>query len=72
MNITKELGEELGEVFSKKLREIPEIQIFANHFIFKYQWRDLRYKKTSDTFKNKNYNTRFELKMAMKRYLNKQ
>jgi len=71
MNITKEIAEELGGKIKKILDNTPEIQIYANHNINEYQWRDNRYEEYSDTWKNKSYLTRRDLKNAIKEYLTK-
>ena len=67
MNITKEIGEELGLV--EFLSKTPEIQIYSNHNCFKYLWCDNRYVETSDVWKNIHYDSRSELKIGLINYL---
>ena len=55
-NITAEIAEEIGGNVPVLLAGIPEIQIYANHESFRYQWSDIRYKDTEDSWKNSDFN----------------
>lgn len=74
-NITSEVAEELkvefGEKYKEKLLSLPDIQLYANHFIFQYQWRDLNVKKLENPIDNESFDTRGELKAFIKKYLEK-
>ena len=72
--ITSEIAEELKVEFGKKYYEKlinSNIQIFANHFIFQYQWRDLSVDKYKETSNNESFDSRGELKEFIKKYLDK-
>lgn len=65
MNITSEIGKEMGADVSRFLEKTPEIQVYANANLYKYQWRDGRFLTTSDVWKNKSYDTRAEMRNAL-------
>jgi len=70
MDITKEIISELKRKnVSKALKNIPEIQIFANHEHFLYQWRDTRFEEHSDTYENPQFKTRAGMKEAIEKHL---
>jgi hypothetical protein len=69
MNITEEIGAEISEEAVKFLKITPEIQVYANHNIQEYQWRDGRKEETCDTWKNPSYKTRSCMKEALEKYL---
>jgi hypothetical protein len=69
MNVTASIGIEIGVGVSEFLEATPEVQIYANANIIKYQWRDGRFKETSDVWQNENYDTRGEMKEALMKHL---
>ncbi len=69
MNITKSIGDELGVKVSHFLNKTPEIQIYANISIDRYQWRDGRYRETCDVWSNKNYKSRLDIGIFLCEYL---
>lgn len=69
MNITKEVAEALGGEFKDYLNNTPEIQIYANHNLNEYQWRDLRYEEFSYIFENESYVSRLDLYDGIIKYL---
>ncbi len=75
MNITEEvvvaLSENYGSDVAEKLKNTTEIQIYANHSILEYQWRDSRFPKFSDVWENESYETRTELYEGINKYLTK-
>jgi len=67
--IAEELGKEFGVKYENILNSIDEIKLYANHEWLKYQWTDLRYKKYSDAYKNKMFDTRSKFKKFIIEYL---
>ena len=69
MNITESIGQEIGQGVATFLKNTPEIQIYANSSINRYQWRDGRFKDRCDVWNNEDYATRMEMKNALMEYL---
>lgn len=69
MNITESIAKEISFELAEFLRKTPEIQVYANSNINKYQWRDGRFAETSDVWNNPSYDTRTEMRKALKTYL---
>jgi len=69
MNITESIGQEIGQDVASFLKKTPEIQIYANSNINRYQWRDGRYKETCDVWSNEDYASRMEMRTALMEYL---
>lgn len=62
MNITESIATDIGGSIQVILGNTPEIQVYANSNINQYQWCDRRFRKTSDQWNNKSYDTRLEIK----------
>lgn len=69
MNITKEITEDMSADVKAILIKTPEIQIYANHNISKYQWRDSRHANTTNVWDNVSYDTRSEIIDAITKHL---
>ena len=73
MNITEDIINELTQEglvkAAIKIKSTPEIQIYTNHNINRYQWRDSRFTETCDVLENCDYQTRGELKSGIVKYL---
>lgn len=69
MNITKAIGLEIGIGVSEFLNKTPEIQIYANENIHRYQWRDTRFPDTSDMWSNDDFITRLAMRNKLMEYL---
>ncbi len=69
MNITDQIAIQIGGEEEIKIRENKEIQIYANSNINQYQWRDSRFKETSDEWSNPTADTRKELIKILKNHL---
>lgn len=69
MNITESIAYEISFEVAEFLRKTPEIKVFANHNIHRYLWHDERFLETSDVWNNPIYDTRDEMRNALKIYL---
>jgi len=69
MNITESIAKEISFEVTEFLRKTPEIQVYANSNINQYQWRDGRFIETSDVWNNPSYDTRQEMRIALKTHL---
>jgi hypothetical protein len=69
MNITESIAKEISFEVAEFLRKTPEIQVYANSNINQYQWRDSRFTETSDVWNNPSYDTRQEMRVALKTHL---
>lgn len=69
MNITESIGKEIGVEVSNFLKKTPEIQIYANHNINRYQWMDGRFKETCDVWENEDHASRCEMKDVLMKHL---
>ena len=69
MNITEQIGLEIGNGVNVFLNKTPEIQVYANSSTDAYQWRDGRFKETHDVWCNKDYKSRGKLKVAIMKHL---
>ena len=69
MNITESIAKEISFEVAEFLRKTPEIQVYANSSINQYQWRDGRFKETCDVWENESYDTRGEMRAALKTHL---
>lgn len=76
MNITESIINELSvesndSVYADFVRENTQIHVYANSNINKYQWRDSRFEETKDVWNNPMYDTRTEMRNALKTYIEK-
>jgi len=66
MNITTEIANELKEKHGSNISDVilsnPEIQLYANHSLQRYQFCDRRFDEFSDVWKNKSFDGRIEFK----------
>lgn len=69
MNITKQIAERIGGEIEILIKETPEIQFYAIYAPDMYQWRDSRFKETSDVWANKRFFSRRELINEFKSHL---
>lgn len=69
MNIIESIAKEISNDVADFLIKTPEIQVYANSNINQYQWRDGRFFDTSDVWNNPSYDTRLEMREALKIHL---
>jgi len=71
MNITDDIAQQLSKTEQEYLATNPSIQIYANGYSDKYQWRDSSLEETSNQFENKSFDTRGEIIEFITKYINK-
>ena len=69
MNITESITNEISFELAEFLRKTQIIQVYINSDINQYQWCDSRFKETSDVWGNQSYDTRTEMRIALKKHL---
>jgi len=72
MNITDDIAQHLGKIEQAYLATNPSIQIYANSYTEKYQWRDSSLEETANQFENKSFDTKGEIIEFITEYINKQ
>ena len=69
MNITEQIGLEMGDEITSFLNKTPEVQVYANSSTDTYQWRDGRFENTCDVWENQDYKSRGILKIMLYKHL---
>ena len=67
MNITESIARQIGVEVAVFLSKTPEIQVYFNSSMNKYQWRDGRFIETASVWDNISYSTRQEMVTALKK-----